>query len=200
MRSLIGAEEKSAEERNRSLEEEFGSQELGNQAGGDPPGVVALADGETYVPRGGSRGSASGTAVKGGKDNDYLIWRGDLATAGSDLQFEIIYKQVGSQLHFRCFLQPYDGGTASLFRQDKGDILLSFYGRTGEKMVPKEGAYPLPLTKMSAFEARGQVAGWVARGVIPLEEEKVADLNSVKLAWDFDKDLSDWLKELKRTR
>lgn len=150
--------------------------------------------------RGGSFGSSIGEASVTGAANQYLRWRGDFATSGSDLEFEIIYQEAGGQLQFRCFVMPYDSQTAQLFRGDKGDFLLSFHSAEGRQMVPPEGAVRIPLTKLTAFENGGEVSGWVARGMIPLGAEQVANLQTVKLAWDFDKELADWLKALKGSR
>ena len=95
---------------------------------------------------------------------------------------------------------PYDSQTAKLFRADKGDLLLSFNGRDGRPLLPPKGALPVPLTKMTAFEANGEVLGWVTRGTVSLDGQEVDSLDSVKLAWDFDKELGDWLKILKKNR
>lgn len=155
---------------------------------------------EKAARRGGSFGSSTGSATAGGGQNRYQIWRGDFSTSGSDLEFEVIFQEAGGQLQFRCFVMPYDAQTAKLFLADKGDFLLSFSDIAGQRLVPSDNELPIPLTKMTAFEANGQVAGWVARGMIPLEGQKIGDLKSVRLGWDFDKELGDWLKELKQTR
>ena len=150
--------------------------------------------------RGGSFGSSTGAAKKTGVASQYHRWRGDFKTSGSDLEFEVIYQETGGQLQFRCFVMPYDSQTARLFRADKGDFLLSFRDKSGKRLVPKTDDLAIPLTKMTAFESRGKVMGWVARGAIPLEKQKLSELKSVKLGWDFDKELGDWLKALKKTR
>ena len=116
------------------------------------------------------------------------------------MEFEVIYQEAGGQLQFRCFVMPYDSQTARLFQAGKGDFLLSFRDQNGKVLAPLNGELPIALTKLTAFEAQGKVSGWVARGTIPLDDHKVSDLKSVRLGWDFDKDLSDWLKQLKSTR
>lgn len=151
-------------------------------------------------PRGGSFGSSTGTAVAVSPQSRYQRWRGDFSTSGSDLEFEVIYQEAGGQLQFRCFVMPYDARTAKLFRRDKGDFLLSFHDEAGERLVPAKGELSVPLTKMTAFEAGGKVSGWVARGMIPLEGRQLSDLKTVRLGWDFDQELSDWLKQLKAGR
>lgn len=194
----IGAEGKSPEERNRLIKEKFGhlEEDKPESAGGQgTDGII-----RTSSRRGGSFGSSIGEASVTGAANQYQRWRGDFATSGSDLEFEIIYQEAGGQLQFRCFVMPYDSQTAQLFRGDKGDFLLSFHSAEGRQMVPPEGAVRIPLTKLTAFENGGEVSGWVARGMIPLGAEQVANLQTVKLAWDFDKELADWLKALKGSR
>ena len=165
----------------------------------DAEGVEVVAGGSSR--RGGTFGSSTGTPKAGGVNNQYEVWAGDFATAGSDLRFEMIFQGAGDQLQFRCFVMPYDVQTARYFRGDKGDLLLSFHSLTGEPLVPGEGnVVTLPLSKMTAFESRGEIAGWVTRGTIPLNGNEFSDLKSVKLAWDFDQDLGVWLKDLKKNR
>jgi hypothetical protein len=163
---------------------------------GDSESTVA----ETRKRRGGAFGSSTGSAQAGGAQNQYQRWRGDFSTSGSDLEFEIIYQESGGQLQFRCFVMPYDSQTAKLFQADKGDFLLSFYDGNGKRLVPTQSPLSVPLTKLTAFEAGGKVSGWVARGMIPLGETQFSDLKAVRLGWDFDKDLGQWLKEIKANR
>ena len=199
----IEGEEKSLEERNRLLKEKFGHlEENGSKdsAGGPGQGGEVAEVFEKREPRGGSFGSSTGSAVAGGKQGLYQRWRGNFSTSGSDLEFEVIYQEAGGQLQFRCFVMPYDSQTAKLFRGDKGDLLLSFSDNNGQQLVPAKQALPIPLTKLTAFEAGGRVSGWVARGMVPLEGHEVTQLKAVKLGWDFDKELSDWLKDLKKSR
>ena len=208
----VGVEAKSPEERNKMLEEKFGHLAEENATGVNnqvAPTDAAGSSSSAKLPdgivvqttrRGGSFGSATGTATKGEGERQYMIWRHDFSTSGSDLEFEIIFQEAGGQLHFRCFVLPYDAQTARLFRGDKGDLNLSFTTGSGEKLLPEDGVFSLPLTKMTAFEANGQVAGWVARGQLPLNTQKYTDLKSVRLGWDFDEELGDWLKELSDIR
>lgn len=163
---------------------------------------AGLAKGVQAIPkrRGGSFGSSTGAATATGTRSQYQRWRGDFSTSGSDLEFEVIYQEAGGQLQFRCFVMPYDAQTAKLFSADKGDFLLSFRDEDGQRLVPAEGDLAIPLTQLTAFEAQGKVTGWVARGMIPLNSQELSNLKSVKLGWDFDKDLGDWLKELKTSR
>ncbi len=150
--------------------------------------------------RGGAFGSSTGSPVPVGNNNQYRRWRGNLSTSGSDLTFEIIFQESGGQLQYRCFVQPYDTQTAQLFRADKGDFLLSFADTRGQRLIPFADELELPLTQMTAFENQGRVAGWVTRGMISLEGKTLSELQSVKLGWNLDKDLSDWLKHLPQTR
>ncbi|WP_411846315.1 hypothetical protein AAFN60_01230 [Roseibacillus persicicus] len=149
--------------------------------------------------RGGSYGSSTGAASQE-ENKSYMIWRSDLSTAGSDLECEIIFQETGGQLHFRLFLLPYDSSTSKLFRAGKGDFLVSFIDSEGKRLVPTDENFKLPLNKMTAFESAGMVSGWVTRGIIPLNEVQPESIHSVRLGWDLDPDLSDWLKELKLTR
>ena len=116
------------------------------------------------------------------------------------MEFEIIYQEAGGQLQFRCFVLPYDTQTARLFAAAKGDLLLSFRDNRGKLLVPEKSELVIGLTKMTPFESKGKVLGWVARGAIPLDEHELSDLKSVKLGWDFDPELGDWLKQLKTRR
>lgn len=196
--NLTGAKDQSLGESSQPLGDQSEHSEenkLESTSGQKAKGTVSSSP-----RRGGSFGSSIGEASVTGAANQYLRWRGDFATSGSDLEFEIIYQEAGGQLQFRCFVMPYDSQTAQLFRGDKGDFLLSFHSAEGRQMVPPEGAVRIPLTKLTAFENGGEVSGWVARGMIPLGAEQVANLQTVKLAWDFDKELADWLKALKGSR
>lgn len=201
----VGAEGKSPEERNQLLKEKFGHLEEDGDpapdAADDLPGFPDEAAEETGEAnrRGGSFGSSTGVASQ--EDNKpYMIWRSDLSTAGSDLECEIIFQETGGQLHFRLFLLPYDSSTSKWFRSGKGDFLVSFTDGQGQRLIPAKEDFLLPLSKMTAFENRGKVAGWVSRGIIPMDGVEPADLSSVRLGWDFDPDLSAWLKELKLSR
>lgn len=197
------ANEKASEEEDKMLKGKASGQEEGEVAesnGQEVNSGEGEAQPKAIKRRGGSFGSSTGSAIAGGANGSYQIWRGNFSTSGSDLEFEIIYKEAGGQLQFRCFVMPYDSQTAKFFRSDKGDLFLSFNDQNAKQLVPAGQAFPLPLTKMTAFESKGQVLGWVARGIIPLDSQEISSLDSAKLAWDFDKELGDWLKELKKNR
>lgn len=208
-----GAEDKSLEERNELMKNEFGEAMAGpgGQEGlpnGEIPdqlpegvGLVSANEAQAATRRGGAFGSSTGTVKAIGQGNDYFIWKGDLATAGSDLRFEVVFKEAGGQLQYRCFLMPYDIDTSKFFRADKGDLRVSFHSEDDKRLVPKDKkALSIPLTKMTAFESKGQVAGWVARGLVPLEGQDFSAIKGVALGWDFDEELGDWLKELSESR
>lgn len=151
--------------------------------------------------RGGSHGgSEGGVATTSGQSRSYMKSRGDFKTSGSDLTYEIIYQEVGSQLHYRFFLIPYDPQVNKMFQADKGELTVVFADAEGARLLPVEEALILPLSKMTAFEAQGVVSGWVARGIIPIGDRNLAEVNSIKIGWDFDQALGDLLQDLAKNR
>lgn len=168
----------------------------GSDQEGSGPGSAAEAS-----LRGGSRGDSEGAvAVSAGQSRNYMKSRGNFKTAGSDLTYELIYQESGGQLHYRFFLVPYDSQVNKMFQADKGELSLVFAGAQGERLLPVEEALSLPLSTMTAFEARGEVSGWVARGIIPIGEQNLNEVTSIKLGWDFDEALGDLLKDVTKNR
>lgn len=160
-------------------------------------GQVAPRKIEPFIgKRGGAYGTSMGSAKPASASSPYHVWKGNFETSGSKLRFEVIYQEAAGQLQYRFFLMPYDAEAARLFKANRGNLYLSFHNSNGEVLLPAEGPIDIPLTKMTAYEAHGQVGGWVARDMAPLNGRSIAEFQTVRVAWDFDSELTDTLKEL----
>lgn len=172
------------------------------QAAQNADGTSSEGDPAAERPRrGGSHGgSVGGVAATSGQSRNYMKSRGDFKTSGSDLTYEIIYQEAGGQLHYRFFLIPYHPQVNKMFQADKGELTVVFADAQGARLLPVDDALILPLSKMTAFEAQGKISGWVARGIVPIGERNLDEVNSIKIGWDFDQALGDLLQDLAKTR
>jgi len=174
--------------------------DAGAQTGNQGSAANAASDSSSPSPsgRGGSVGGAEGAieVTTDSQSRRYIKSRGTLATSGSNLTYEIIYQESGGQLHYRLFVMPYDSLVDKMFQANKGEFTMVFANAERQRLLPVDGAHVVGLSSLTAFEARGQVAGWVTRGIIPLSGRNMSDVHSFRLGWDLDQDLGDLLKDL----
>lgn len=162
----------------------------------ESPAAAAPATEASTAPSfdGPSVESAVTTTSRG--DVNFMVAKGSFAGSGTQLSYEVVYQAYGEGVGYRCFLLPYDARVNRLFQANKGQLGLTFLDGTGQQLLPAQGVKLVPLAEMLAYENQGAPAGWMNRGVVPLNGVAIADIQSVKVSWQLEEELATLLQQI----
>lgn len=135
------------------------------------------------------------TASSRGNAN-FMVARGSFQGSGTKLSYEIVYQAYGEGIGYRCFLLPYDSRVNRMFQDNRGRLGLTFLDAAGEQIAPARGMAIAPLGEMAAYENQGVPAGWMNRGVVPLDGADISKIQTIRLSWDLEEDLTTLLQQI----
>lgn len=130
----------------------------------------------------------------------YGVAKGSFAGSGTQVSYEVVFQPYAEGIGYRLFILPYDSRVDRLFRANRGRLGVTFLDGAGQQIAPKQGMDVAPLSDFSAYESQGAPAGWMKQGVVPLDGVTIADIQAVKLAWEFEEDLNLLLQQLASER